>query len=186
MIFPRKRTPTPNTINLQTENGQFPNSALDPGMAAPDFSLESTAGNKMSLNDLSDQPLILAFYPGDWSPVCGDQLVLYNEVLPLFESFNAKLLGISVDSIWSHRAFAADRNLIFPLLSDFEPKGLVARKYGVYDWKAGTSQRALFVITRNKIIHWSYVSPPDVNPGAEGILNALESLGSQKELSYAS
>ena len=178
MIFPKKRTPTPNMSDLQSDTGVLPNSALDPGMTAPDFSLESTAGKILSLNDFSDQPLILAFYPGDWSPVCGDQLVLYNEVLPLFESFNAQLLGISVDSIWSHRAFAADRNLRFPLLSDFEPKGLVARKYGVYDGKAGTSQRALFVITRNKIIHWSYISPPDINPGAEGILNALESLGS--------
>lgn len=178
MIFPKKRTPTPNRSNQLSETGEFPNSVLKPGIAAPDFSLTSTAENKISLSDFSDKPLILAFYPGDWSPVCGDQLVLYNEVLPIFESFNAQLLGISVDSIWSHRAFAQDRKLRYPLLSDFEPKGLVSRKYGVYDQDAGTSERALFVITRERIIHWSYVSPPDINPGAEGILNALESLGS--------
>jgi peroxiredoxin len=120
----------------------------------------------------------LVFYPADWSPVCGDQLVLYNEVLPIFEGYNAQVLGLSVDGIWCHRAFADDRNLRFPLLADFEPKGAVARLYGVYDTSEGLSQRALFVIDAEGIIRWSYVSPPDVNPGANGILDALEALNS--------
>jgi alkyl hydroperoxide reductase subunit AhpC len=119
---------------------------------------------------------VLVFYPADWSPVCTDQLSLYNELLPEFDKFRAQILGISVDSVWSHRAWAQSRNLRFPLLADFEPKGEVARNYGVYDKESGLSERALFVIDENGVIRWSYVSPKGVNPGADGILRALESL----------
>ena len=124
--------------------------------------------------------MILVFYPEDWSPVCSDQLALYQAVLPEFRKFNAELIGISVDSVWSHLAFAKDRNLHFPLLSDFEPKGEVARIYQVYRAKDGTTERALFVIDADGIIRWSYVSPVGVNPGADGILRALESLGKEE------
>jgi peroxiredoxin len=108
--------------------------------------------------------------------VCGDQLNLYNEVLGLFEQHAAQLIGISVDSQWSHRAFAGQNNLSFPLLADFNPKGAVAQAYGVYDDRAGMSRRALFVVDADGIIRWSYVSPADVNPGADGILSALEDI----------
>ena len=159
------------------QNGEpAPRSALDVGMPAPDFSLPATAGGEISLREYRGQPVILVFYPADWSPVCGDQLALYNEVLPLFQEHNAQVLAISVDGLWSHRAFAESRNLGFPLLSDFEPKGAVARAYGAYDSKAGINRRALFVLDGEGIIRWSYVSPSDVNPGADGILSALESL----------
>ena len=120
--------------------------------------------------------MILAFYPADWSPVCGDQMALYNEILPEFRAFGAELLGMSVDGVWCHRAFAENRKLHFPLLSDFEPKGAVARQYGVYLPADGTTERALFVIDAGGIIRWSYVSPIGVNPGADGILEALEAL----------
>jgi peroxiredoxin len=149
---------------------------LSPGRVAPDFELPSTPDQKVSLSDFRGQPVILAFYPEDWSPVCSDQLALYQAVLPEFKRFDAELLGISVDGIWSHLAFARDRNLHFPLLSDFEPKGEVARRYGVYQYGAGVAERGLFVIDRDAMIHWSYVSPLGVNPGADGILDALESL----------
>ena len=122
--------------------------------------------------------MILVFYPEDWSPVCSDQLALYQQLLPEFQRFNAKLLGISVDSVWSHLAFAKDRNLHFPLLADFEPKGEVARAYQVYRGKEGTSERALYVIDADGIVRWSFVSPVGVNPGANGILRALEDLES--------
>src|SRR5205823_4606823 len=122
------------------------------------------------------RPVILAFYPADWSPVCGDQMALYNEVLPEFERSGAVLLGISVDGAWCHRAFAENRNLRFKLLADFEPKGAVAKEYGVYLAEDGTSQRALFVIDEDGVIRWSYLSPININPGADGILSALESL----------
>ena len=159
-----------------SQGGEFPLEILPAGRPAPDFSLESTAGGEIALSDLRGKPVILAFYPADWSPVCGDQLTLYNEVLPLFKEHAAELLGISIDSRWSHQAYAQDRNLNFPLLSDFEPKGKVARQYGVYDQQAGMSHRALFVVDAQGTIHWSYLSPGGVNPGADGILRALESL----------
>jgi peroxiredoxin len=149
---------------------------LPPGTKAPDFELSSTPDQTVSLADFRGQPLILAFYPEDWSPVCSDQMALYQEVLPEFRKFNAELLGISVDGVWSHLAFAKDRNLHFPLLADFEPKGEVARAYHVYRAEEGTSERALFVIDADGIVRWSYVSPVGVNPGADGILRALEKL----------
>jgi len=124
--------------------------------------------------------VILAFYPADWSPVCGDQMALYNEILPEFQRFGAELLGISVDGVWCHLAFAQNRRLHFPLLADFEPKGAVARRYGVYREGDGTSERALFVLDADGIVRWSYVSPIGVNPGADGILRALEALATPR------
>jgi peroxiredoxin len=150
---------------------------LPPGTKAPDFELRSTPDKMTSLAEFRGQPVILAFYPADWSPVCSDQMALYQEVLPEFQKFNAELLGISVDGVWSHLAFAKDRNLRFPLLCDFEPKGEVARAYHVYRAEEGTSERALYVIDAEGIVRWSYVSPVSVNPGADGILRALEDLG---------
>jgi peroxiredoxin len=149
---------------------------LPPGTEAPEFRLPSTPDQIVSLSEFRGRPLILAFYPEDWSPVCSDQLALYQELLPEFQKFNAELLGISVDGIWSHIAFAKDRNLHFPLLADFEPKGDVSRTYQVYRATDGTSERALYVIDADGIVRWSYVSPVGINPGADGILRALESL----------
>src|SRR3954449_8447471 len=153
-------------------------SALQSGTAAPDFELNSTPDQKVALSEFRGRPVILAFYPADWSPVCSDQMGLYQALLPEFQKFDAELLGISVDGIWSHLAFAKDRNLHFPLLADFEPKGEIARAYGVYRTQDGTSERALYVIDADGVVQWSYVSPVGVNPGADGILRALESLGS--------
>ena len=150
---------------------------LPPGTAAPDFALPATPDQRLSPSEFRGQPVVLVFYPEDWSPVCSDQLALYQELLPEFQKFNAQLLGISVDGIWCHLAFAKDRNLHFPLLADFEPKGEVARAYKVYRAKDGTSERALYVIDGDGIVRWSFVSPVGVNPGADGILRSLESLG---------
>jgi peroxiredoxin len=149
---------------------------LPVGAPAPDFTLQSTPDQQVSLSDFRGRPTILVFYPEDWSPVCSDQLALYQELLPEFERFNAELLAISVDGVWSHLAFAKDRNLHFPLLADFEPKGEVARTYGVYRQQDGTSERALFVVDGDGVVRWSYVSPVGINPGADGILHALEGL----------
>ena len=150
--------------------------ALGSGTTAPEFTLKTTADQAVSLSDFRGQPVVLAFYPADWSPVCGDQMTLYNEVLPEFQKLGAELMGISVDGVWCHAAFARDRKLHFPLLSDFEPKGEIARRYGVYRQGDGVSERALFVIDANGVIFWSYVSPIGVNPGANGVLSALEEL----------
>jgi peroxiredoxin len=155
---------------------------LTAGVEAPDFTLHTTPDQTVSLSDFLGQPVILVFYPADWSPVCGDQVALYNELLSEFRRYNnAEPIGISVDGVWCHIAFAKDRKLQFPLLSDFEPKGAVARTYGVYRKQEGVCERALFVIDEEGIIRWSYMSPIGVNPGADGILKALESL-SKKEV----
>ena len=149
---------------------------LRAGTPAPDFALNATPDQILRLSELRGRPVILVFYPADWSPVCGDQVALYNEMLSEFREYGAELVGISVDSAWCHAAFARDRKLHFPLLADFEPKGAVSRLYGVYRDEDGTSERALFVLDSDGIIRWSYCSPIHVNPGADGILNALESL----------
>lgn len=150
---------------------------LKAGIRAPNFTLKSTSDRDVSLSDLVGRPVVLAFYPADWSPVCSDQMSLYAQLMPEFKKFDAEVLGISVDGIWSHLAFSRNRKLNFPLLSDFEPKGAVSKMYGAYDVKLGESTRALFVIDTQGVIRWSYLSPDEVNPGADGILSALENLG---------
>jgi peroxiredoxin len=149
---------------------------LGVGQPAPAFTLHATPDQTLSLAELQGRPVVLVFYPADWSPVCGDQIGLYNELLSEFEKFGAQVLGISVDGAWCHAAFTRDRKLHFPLLADFEPKGEVARLYGVYQSEAGVSERALYVIDAEGIIRWSYLSPIGINPGADGILDALERL----------
>jgi peroxiredoxin len=149
---------------------------LNKDTLAPDFELHATPDQKFTLKELRGKNVILAFYPADWSPVCGDQMSLYNEMLKYFKKFNAELLGISVDGKWCHAAYRQHRNLQFTLLADFEPKGDTAKKYGVYNSKAGQCDRALFVLDGNGIIQWSYLSPVGINPGADGILEALESI----------
>ena len=146
---------------------------------APDFDLHATPDQRVKLGDFTGKRLILTFYPADWSPVCSDQMALYNEILPYFTKLNAAIVGISVDGRWCHKAFADDRKLHFPLLADFEPKGAIARKYGVYNDTEGVAQRALFVIDETGIIRWSYLSPDSINPGADGILSALEKMDSE-------
>jgi peroxiredoxin len=147
---------------------------LAPGTSAPNFNLRVTPDQMLSLKELAGRRVVLAFYPADWSPVCGDQLALYNQILPEFRSRGADLLGVSVDGVWCHQAYAQARNLHFALLSDFEPKGAVARAYGAYREAEGVCERALFVIDENGAIAWSYCSPIAVNPGADGILDALD------------
>jgi peroxiredoxin len=147
------------------------------GQLAPQFTLRSTADQSVSLSELRGNPVVLVFYPADWSPVCGDQVSLYNELLEEFSSYGAQLLGISVDGVWCHGAFAKDRNLHFPLLADFEPKGRIARLYDVYEPAEGVCKRAIFVIDDEGVVRWKYISPMGINPGANGILDALHSIG---------
>jgi peroxiredoxin len=149
---------------------------LPAGTTAPDFELKSAPDKSLRLSSLRGKPVVLAFYPADWSPVCGDQMALYNEMHDEFEEFGAEVIGISVDGAWCHAAFAKDRKIRFPLLSDFEPKGAVSRAYGAYRADEGVSERALFVLDADGVIRWSYLSPIGVNPGADGIFKALETL----------
>lgn len=147
---------------------------IRPGSVAPDFALPRTPDQKLSLRELRGRPVVLVFYPADWSPVCSDQLAIYGEAHDMFAQHHAQLVGISVDGVWCHAAFARERRLGFPLLADFEPKGAVARQYGVYREGEGVCERALFVVDPDGRVAWSHVSPVAINPGAEGILEALE------------
>jgi peroxiredoxin len=171
-------TTTIQNRNPQTAEAQ---TVLKAGSPAPDFTLQTTPDQTVSLSEFRGRPVVLVFYPADWSPVCSDQLALYNEILPEFTKHDAEILAISVDGIWSHLAYGKDRKLRFPLLSDFEPKGDVARKYGVYRDRSGVTERALFVVDPQGTIRWSHVSPIGINPGADGILSALEGLGAAKQ-----
>jgi peroxiredoxin len=152
---------------------------LRAGTTAPDFTLKKSPDETLTLSELRGRPVVLVFYPADWSPVCGDELALFNEVLPEFKRLDAQLVGFSVDGPWCHRAYAKARNLDFSLLADFEPKGAVARQYGAYRERDGFTERALFVIDAEGVIRWSYLSDVSVNPGAAGILSALEDLSRQ-------
>ncbi|MDB5908115.1 MAG: thioredoxin peroxidase [Massilia sp.] len=155
--------------------------ALKAGTAAPEFELNSTPDQRVALSEFRGHRVVLAFYPADWSPVCGDQLALYNELGDEWAKHDAMVIGVSVDGAWCHTAFRENRGYHhLTLLSDFEPKGEAARLYGVYRTKDGVSERALFVIDEEGVIRWSYVSPIGVNPGADGILNALEKMDASK------
>jgi peroxiredoxin len=149
--------------------------ALKTGDVAPDFGLLATPDQKVSLSEFNG-PVVLIFYPADWSPVCSDELSVFSAASRMFHARNAQLLGISVDGPWCHEAFKEQRNVAFPLLADNNPKGGVARAYGVYRADDDTSERALFVIDANRNVVWSEVSPVGVNPGADGALRAVEAL----------
>jgi peroxiredoxin len=160
----------------QQEDRASTDQVLAAGAQAPSFTLSSAPDQTVSLSDFRGRPVVIAFYPADWSPVCGNQISLYNEMGEEFASHGAQMLGISVDGVWCHKAFADERHIRFPLLADFEPKGEVSRLYGAYDQQNGFSKRALFVLDANGVIRWSYLSPLDVNPGADGIFAALDEI----------
>jgi len=150
---------------------------LPPGAVAPELNLPATPdGQRVQLADFRGKPVVLVFYPADFTPVCGSELAIFSEILPDIEALGARLFAISCDSVFSHRAFAAQMNLKMPLLSDFHPKGEASRRYRVYSEDFGTCARALFVVDRAGVVFWSEITPADVNPGAAGVLDALERL----------
>jgi peroxiredoxin len=148
---------------------------IEAGSPAPDFTLRDQDGQDVTLADLKGQTSLLVFYPLDFSPVCTDQLSIYQELVADFDSHGAKLYGVSVDSAFAHKAFQEKLNLTIPLLADFEPKGEVAKAYGVYNDEYGTAQRALVMIGPDGVVKWSYCSPSALEiPGANLIFDALE------------
>jgi len=150
---------------------------LSRGTAAPELDIPATPdGNRIKLADQRGSPAVLVFYPGDFAPVCTGELGLFNELLPELQAFGAKVFAISCDSLWSHIAYAKELNLRIPLLTDFHPKGEVCRRFDVYRDDIGTAERALFVLDSDGRIFWSHVSPIEINPGADGVLGALEQL----------
>jgi peroxiredoxin len=149
--------------------------ALEPGGGGPRIRPARDTRSKVKLSEFKG-PVVLIFYPADWSPVCSDELSVFSAASRMFHDRNAQLLGISVDGPWCHEAFKEQRNVAFPLLADCNPKGAVAKAYGVYRDDDDTSERALFVIDAEGKIVWSDVSPVGVNPGADGALRAVEAL----------
>ncbi len=154
----------------------YPDEILSAGAAAPGFTLHATPDQSLNLDERAGSRVVLVFYPADWSGVCSDELSVFNAALPLFRKKHATVLGISVDSAWSHQAFIAARGFHFDLLSDFEPKSEVSKRYGAYDYAGGVSKRALFLIDESQTIVWSYLSPVALNPGVDGVLDALDAL----------
>jgi len=147
---------------------------IEPGDQAPDFTLPDQDGKQVTLGDLRGQTVVLVFYPADFSPVCTDQLNVYQEVLGQFEERGAKLLAISVDGAFCHKAFHTQLGLTIPLLADFHPKGGVARAYGVWNETHGLSERALVMVGPDGTVEWSYASSPFEAPGANLIFDALD------------
>jgi peroxiredoxin len=157
-----------------TSNNERPRPLL--GQRAPDFELPSAPNESFTLSRFLGRPVVLVFYPADWSPVCSDQLPLYEALMPVFAKYDAQIVAISVDGVWCHKAFKESRGLSFPLLADFEPKGETSRTYSVYRGTEGVSERALFVLDQDGVVFWSEIAPITVNPGADGILTALDRL----------
>jgi len=147
---------------------------IEVGQQAPDFSLRNQDGEKVSLSDYRGRKLMLVFYPGDFSPVCGDQLSIYQEVKPEIEEKGVELVGVSVDGFFAHKAFQEKLGIDTTLLSDFEPKGEVARAYGSYVEKMGFANRTLVLVDEDGVVAWTYESPnPGEFPGANVIFDAL-------------
>ncbi len=161
---------------MSAQPPDHPPAPLPPGTPAPDFRLRRAPNQTLALGSLLGQLVVLAFYPADWEPVSTEQLATLQQCLPELRRLGAALLGLSVDGVWSHLAFARAHGFAFPLLADAEPKGMGARAYGVYRAHDGTSERALFVLDAAGVIRWCEVAPPNVDPGADGILTALERL----------
>ena len=147
---------------------------IEPGSPAPDFELPDQDGNKISLSGYRERTVVLVFYPADFSRVCTDQLSVYQEVLPQLEEAGTRLVGISVDGAFCHKAFREHQGLTIPLLADFHPKGEVAKAYGVYSEEYGVAGRALVMVGPDGVVQWSYLSPPLEVPGANLIFDALE------------
>jgi peroxiredoxin (alkyl hydroperoxide reductase subunit C) len=148
---------------------------IEPGTRAPDFSLPDQEGNEVSLAALRGQTIVLVFYPLDFSPVCTDQLNVYQEILPELEGAGVRMYGVSVDSSFAHAAFQRELGVSIPLLADFHPKGEVTKRFGVYNAERGVARRALVMIDPDGFVRWSYVSQSPLEiPGANLIFDALE------------
>ena len=167
-------TATPHSQSRSSK--RVPRGPLRAGYRAPDFKLKCSQYRYSTLEDYQGSPLVVAFYVADWHPVCSVQLARYSDIGPQLIRMRAQLVTISTDTVWSHAAFADAHRLPFPLLADDQPRGNTARAYGVYDVQRQAAKRALFVIDAMGSITWSAVFPDAVDPGADGILTALEKL----------
>jgi peroxiredoxin len=150
---------------------------VKPGTPAPDFKLPNHRGEPVSLSDFRGRKLLLCFYPNDFSPVCSDQLSLYQEVLSELDAKGVELVGISTDGSWAHNAFRKHLGLEMTLLSDFHPKGEASRAYGAYLEEWGTPNRSLVLVDEEGIVRWVHAEPTPLSiPGANLIFDALATI----------
>ena len=149
---------------------------LAPGTSAPEFTLRVTPDQNLSLGEFTGRPMIIAFYPADWSPVCGDQMTLYNQIRPEFHKYGAEVLGISVDGAWCHQAYARHNHIHFPLLADFHPKGEVSKKYGVYKEEKGHCERAVVIVDKQGIVRYIDVHDISEAPDNAQLIEVLRDL----------
>jgi peroxiredoxin len=150
-------------------------SLVDPGTAVPEFTLRDDQGKPFTAEDLKGHTTVLVFYPGAFSPICTDQLNLYDEVLEELEARGGRLFGVSCDSTYAQAAFREQLGVRIPQLSDFEPKGAASRAFGAYFDPAGFSNRALVIVGPDGVVKWSYEAPtPGDLPGANLIFDGLE------------
>jgi len=167
------------TANTRSQSPQrLTRGPLRAGSRAPDFSLRCREYREARLEDYRGHSLVVVFYVADWHPVCSSQLTQYRDLEPQLKRMGAQLVAISADTASSHAAFSDAYQLPFLLLADDRPRGSIARVYGVYDARRQSTKRALFVIDATGTITWSSVFPDVVDPGADGILTALEELRS--------
>jgi len=147
--------------------------AIAVGQAAPDFSLKDQNQKDVKLSDYRGKNVVIVFYPLDWSPVCTNEHACFVNDMKQFEKLNAQVLGLSVDSVWSHKAFAEKMGIRYPLLADFQPRGAVASKFGVYLEEKGITGRAIAIVDRGGKIAWfkQYDIPtvPDMKEVAEAL-----------------
>ncbi len=147
---------------------------IEPGSQAPDFALPDQDGKIFKLDDLRGKTTVLVFYPLDWSPTCTDQLNVYQEVVADLDAQGAQLIGVSVDSAFSHKAFQDSLGISIPLLADFHPKGAVSSAYGAFIEERGHNRRALVMIGPELTVKWVHESPSPLEiPGANLIFDAL-------------
>jgi len=147
--------------------------ALSVGAAAPEFILKDQNQRDVKLSDYRGKNVVIVFYPLDWSPVCTKEHACFVNDMKRFEALDAQVLGISVDSAWSHKAFAEKLGIHYPLLADFHPRGAVADKFGVYFADKGITGRAIAIVDRRGNIAWfkNYDLPtqPEMNEVAEAL-----------------
>jgi mycoredoxin-dependent peroxiredoxin len=144
------------------------------GQPAPEFTLRDQNQNEVKLSDLvGKRNIVLMFYPLDFSPICTNEHVCFVNEMKQFEKLDAQLLGLSVDSTWTHKAFAEKLGIGYPLLADFHPKGAVAEKFGMYNAERGMTGRAIAIIDKGGKIAWfknyEYPNAPETNEVAQAL-----------------
>jgi len=151
--------------------------AVTVGAPAPEFALKDQSQTEVKLSDFKGKKnVVIVFYPLDWSPVCTNEHACFVNELKRFESLDAQILGLSVDSVWSHKAYAEKMGIHYPLLADFHPRGAVAEKFGVYLAEKGITGRAIAIIDRKGNLAWFKNYDIPTVPDLQEVADALSKL----------